>query len=225
NQEKMSKSLGNFFLVREILAKFPADVVRFFLLETHYRSPLDFDDQKLQESKKALERIKNTRRLLQDKIDFLKSVNAGSEYLPEEEFAQKVEQCREEFIKAMDDDFNTSLALAAVFELCRLSNGFANQADLLQKTGALAQLERALKLLDETVIEVLGIPIHRDEAADEQQEAALVTGLIELLIELRQEARAKKDWGTADGIRNRLKELGIIIEDTPHGVRWKRVEQ
>jgi cysteinyl-tRNA synthetase len=225
NQEKMSKSLGNFFLVREILAKFPADVVRFFLLETHYRSPLDFDDQKLLESKKALDRIKNTKGLLQEKIAFLTSVNANDDYLPEESTARKIEQCREEFIKAMDDDFNTSLALAAVFELCRVSNSFANQPDLPQKPGALGQLKRALTVLEEMVVEVLGIPLQREETARHNQDGAMVTALVELLIELRQEARAKKDWGTADGIRDRLKEIGIIIEDTPHGVRWKRAEQ
>lgn len=222
NQEKMSKSLGNFFLLREILDKFPADVVRFFLLETHYRSPLDFDDQKLRESQKALERIKNTRRLLKEKIQFLQSINASNGSPEGHAFQERLEECRRDFIKAMDDDFNTSLALGAVFELCRESNGFANQGNLPEIPGALALLEKAWRYLDEMVVQVLGIPLQEDRVVDEGQEQALVAGLVELLIELRQEARAKKDWATADGIRNRLKELGIILEDTPHGVRWKR---
>lgn len=222
NQEKMSKSLGNFFLVREILAKFPADVVRFFLLETHYRSPLDFDDQKLAESQKALERIKNTWRLLQEKIRFLQTINAPRGIGEGQEFYEKIERCRQNFIKAMDDDFNTSLALGAVFELCRETNGFANQGNLPEIPGALAQLEKALQRLEEMVVQVLGIPLQGAETADKAQDQALVAGLIELLIEIRQAARSKKDWSTADGIRNRLRELGIILEDTPHGVRWKR---
>lgn len=222
NQEKMSKSLGNFFLLREILDKFPGDVVRFFLLETHYRSPLDFDDQKLRESQKALERIKNTRRLLQEKIQFLRSINVSTAGPGDQAFADRLEACREAFIRAMDDDFNTSLALSAVFDLCREANTFANQTRLPEVPGALPLLEKAWRYLEEMVVQVLGIPLQEEPVVEEGQEQALVTGLIELLIELRQAARARKDWATADGIRNRLRELGIILEDTPHGVRWKR---
>lgn len=225
NKEKMSKSLGNFFLVREILEKFPADVARYFLLETHYRSPLDFDDQKLVESQKALDRIKNAWALLQERIAFLHSIGANdveTEVVTEGAFYQKVEKCRQDFMKAMDDDFNTALALAVIFELCREGNSFANRTDLPQISGGVKQLEHGFQVLEELVIGVLGINLAEQEVAEGERKSALLDGLVDLLIELRQEARGKKDWSTADSIRDRLKGLGILLEDTPHGVRWKR---
>ncbi|WP_027356982.1 cysteine--tRNA ligase [Desulfofundulus thermocisternus] len=221
NQEKMSKSLGNFFLVREILEKFPPEVVRFFLLSTHYRSPLDFDDEKMAAAGRGLERMKNSIRLLMEALE-----QPGREQLnsADEEFAAALERYRQEFVAAMDDDFNTALALSICFELAREVNTY-----LHNNTGApcRAALEKALELF-RSFNEVLGI-----FRVDEGTGRILIEGrhvpgggleepLIELLLEVRQRARAKKDWATADYIRDRLKELGIILEDTPGGVRWKR---
>lgn len=220
NQAKMSKSLGNFFLVREILENFPAEVVRFFLIETHYRSPLDFDDQRLKESQKALERIQKTRQLLQEKIQFLKGKPSAGGITGEQLLLKKVEECREHFISAMNDDFNTAKALGVIFEFCRESNSFANLENLGKESNALGQLENASQLLDELMEQVLGIPLTVEKPREEDE--GLLEGLIQLAIDFRQEARAKKDWQVADGIRNRLQELGVILEDTPHGVRWKK---
>lgn len=222
NQEKMSKSLGNFFLVREILAKFPADVVRFFLLETHYRSPMDFDDQKLLASEKALNRIKKTRELLQEKIAYLQSLTPMEPGKEKPDLAEATRKCRQDFQKAMDDDFNTALALAAIFELCRESNTFANHPQLKEINSAQEQLTQALLTLEELVIEVLGIPLRGEEQTTDEGDGALFHDLVELLVEIRQKSRENKDWAMADAIRDRLGELGITLEDTPHGVRWHR---
>ncbi|NLC38538.1 MAG: cysteine--tRNA ligase [Clostridia bacterium] len=221
NEEKMSKSLGNFFLVREILSKFSPDVVRFFLLSTHYRSPLDFDDSKLEESRKALERIKNTRQLLTEKIEYLKKAGVRSEEKPEPLFAQKLDEIRKGFLAAMDDDFNTALALAKVFDLCREMNGLANQGRLADIPGSLQLLQEGLTLLEEFAGDVLGVLFSVQEEKMGSERENMVASLVQLLIDIRQEARRKKDWATADDIRNRMKELGIILEDTPDGVRWK----
>lgn len=222
NQAKMSKSLGNFFLVRDILAKFPPEVVRFFLLETHYRSPLDFDDQKLKESQKALQRIQKAWQLLHEKIYFLKT-NPSSEGQPgEQSLLNKVNECKENFIFAMNDDFNTAKALGAIFELCRESNSFVNLESLDKEPNVLGQLKGASKLLEELMEQVLGIPLIKEKGKGEEGDQILVEGLIQLAIDLRQDARSKKDWQAADSIRNRLLEMGIVLEDTPHGVRWKK---
>ena len=222
NQAKMSKSLGNFFLVRDILAKFPAEVVRFFLLETHYRSPLDFDDQKLKESQKALDRIKKTWQLLQEKIHFLGENMAIKQNTGEELLTEKAKECKQEFMLAMNDDFNTAKALGFVFEFCRECNSFANLENLAAESNALMQLKHATQLLEELMEQVLGVSIAEENKQIGEENEALLAGLIQLTIDLRQEARAKKDWQIADEIRNRLNKLGIVLEDTPHGVRWKK---
>lgn len=221
NQEKMSKSLGNFFLVRDILQKYPGDVIRFFLLSTHYRSPLDFDDQKLEEHAKALERIKNTARSLQAALD---SSQERDGELGEEaqRFIQLTERYRHSLEEAMDDDFNTALAIGIFFDLCRDVNSFLNSAG--QIAGRKKALEEARKLFADFAEGILGI-INLDQLKGVQelgQSGQLVEGLIQLLLDIRQEARKKKDWQTADAIRDRMKDLGIIIEDTPQGPRWRR---
>ncbi|AEG16636.1 cysteinyl-tRNA synthetase [Desulfofundulus kuznetsovii DSM 6115] len=221
NQEKMSKSLGNFFLVREILDRFPPEVVRFFLLSTHYRSPLDFDDEKMAAAGRGLERFKNSIRLLTEALDRPSREQIEPE---DEEFIAALEKHHRDFVAAMDDDFNTALAVGIWFELAREVNAYLHGT---AGSPCRAALEKAMDLF-RSFNEVLGL-----FRVDERTGRILIEGrhaksdgleeaLIELLLEVRQQARAKKDWATADRIRDRLKELGIILEDTPGGVRWKR---
>ena len=216
NQEKMSKSLGNFFLVREILEKFPADVVRFYLLSTHYRSPLDFDNEKLEMNAKALERIKNTVRLLFDTER--KAIVPTDNDTKRENFKKAIEVARTKFEDAMDDDFNTALALASVFDLCKEINVFINREDFINDEANNLLLKNTAELLND-IDGVLGLLIGMKDNGNDNE---LSGKLMELIIELRQQARAKKDWATADTIRDNLKNLGIIIEDTSQGVRWKK---
>lgn len=215
NEEKMSKSLGNFFTVREILGKYDPEVVRFYMLSTHYRSPLDFDDSKLEMNKRSLERLKNT-------IDNLaallknKPIDQGFE-AGVAEFNEIIAGVRAKFEEAMDDDFNTALAIATFFDLARDINSFIAKQDQLGQASfaALASAKETMEALGA----VLGL-FH--EQAVQQVDDGLADGLMRLILEIRAESRAKKDWGTADKIRNTLTELGVVIEDTAQGPRWKR---
>lgn len=221
SQEKMSKSLGNFFLVRDVLKKFPGPVIRFFLLSTHYRSPLDFDVLKLEENAKALERIKNTVRCL---VEAIKRSPKEEQELAQEaqEFMELMARYRQSLEQAMDDDFNTALAIGILFDLCRDVNSFMNRGTTVP--GFKKALEEAQKLFADFAEGVLGI-VSFDALTEEQpldQSGKLVEELVQILLEIREEARAQKNWSTADAIRDRLKALDIIIEDTPQGPRWKR---
>lgn len=223
NQEKMSKSLGNFFLVREILSKFPPEVVRFYLLGTHYRSPLDFDDEKLSAAARGMERIKNSIRLLEEA---LAGRDEGAASRPDPALAARLDELRGEFEKAMDDDFNTALAIGVMFDLAREINGCLARQDFPNKAEKTAALQKARDLFRDfnSVLGVFKISADGDIQLDEEgeEDRSLVEELIGLIIEVRQEARKKKDWSTADHIRDRLKEMGIVLEDTPSGVRWKK---
>lgn len=219
DQEKMSKSLGNFFLVREILAKFPPELVRFFLLSTHYRSPLDFDDEKLTSTGRGLERIKTCLRLLQEVL-----AADGEAGTPDAVFLARLEEINGSFLRAMDDDFNTALAIGAVFDLTREVNSYLKNRTSV--TEGRAELVKAMDLF-KAFNEVLGV-FKVDSSGNmlldsaEVTEEVLVGGLIELIVKIRKDARSRKDWASADAIRDGLKELGIILEDTPQGVRWKK---
>lgn len=219
NQEKMSKSLGNFFLVRDILKKFSPDVVRFYLLSTHYRSPLDFDDKKLGVAEKGLERIRTSLMLAEEHLAACVKAEEDGQAPGAAELEEALDRIKSDFIQAMDDDFNTSLAIAAVFDLCREVNGFVNRSDFIPGQAAVPVLRRVVDLFDE-FHSVLGMI--RPGENDEKPDLGMEDKLMEIIIDIRQEARKKKDWSTADAIRDRLKELRITLEDTPHGVRWKK---
>ena len=203
NEEKMSKSLGNFFLLRDILAKFPGDVVRYYLLATHYRSPIDFADDKLESAARSLARIRNSYALLQE--------GAAKAEEGEARFGEKVEAARQAFIAAMEDDFNTALAISVVFDFCHELNSY-----LAEGTPVKADVAAAQQLFEDFEA-VLGMIIPQ-----EKENAGLEDALISLILDIRQNARAKKDRATADAVRDGLKELGLTIEDTPDGARVKR---
>lgn len=215
NEEKMSKSLGNFFLVKDILEHFAPDVLRFFILSTHYRSPLDFSDERLHEAERGLERLKTVKEMWGslDQLADGKSGEAGSA------LAQAAATAKADFIAAMDDDFNTALAISVMFGLAKelniYQNAVAANPDLYDSSAFTAAKEVYLLMGD-----ILGIFGESQEAGNNDSE--LVAQLVELIIEMRQQARQKKDWAAADRLRARLGEIGIVLEDTPQGVRWKR---
>ena len=201
----MSKSLGNFFLLRDILDKFPGDVVRFFLLNTHYRSPIDFDDEKLQVAAKSLSRIRNAYGVLLA----AQKAGGGADAAASEQLAAATAKLKEDFAAAMDDDFNTALAIAAIFDYTKALNSFAKAAD----AAALDAAKAALDAIDDVIA---CIRPQAKAAGDE-----LTPKLMELIISIRQQARAKKDWATADQIRDELKKLGVVLEDGADSVTWK----
>lgn len=204
NQEKMSKSLGNFFLLREILEKFDPMVVRFYLLSTHYRSPLDFDNEKLEVAQKGLERLRNSY------IQLNNGLKVAGGFANGDNLKNAAQESRTQFEKAMNDDFNTALAIASLFDLAREVNTYFKEPQLDKAT-----LLEAKKVFED-LLEVLGIAFTGHELSDKKMDE-----LMELVITLRQKARTAKDFRTADWLRDELKKTGIILEDSPQGTNWK----
>jgi len=206
DSKKMSKSLGNFFTVREAADAYGYENIRMFMLMSHYRSPLNYSGEILIQAKNALDRIKTAR----DSLEFI--TQNGSESLLEEEKAllETLGNYRDRFIAAMDDDFNTADAIAVIFELVRESNSIA-AGENASKNFA----RETLKMLDE-LTGVLGLLYagKTDESIDAEVEA---------LIKEREAARAEKNWSKADEIRDKLSEMGIVLEDTKQGVKWKKI--
>ena len=213
NEEKMSKSLGNFFTVREVLKKFDPEVVRYFILGSHYRSPLDYSDENLQGAKAALTRLYLALKDLPAMHgDVQVSREAGSRERPAEETAAHDER----FHAAMDDDFNTPGALAVLFELARDINKLREEGKLT----AAAPLGAAMRRLGG----ILGL-LQRDPQAFLRGGAAdgLTDEQIEALITRRTVARQNRNWAESDRIRDELKAQGIILEDTAGQTTWRRL--
>jgi len=211
NREKMSKSLGNFFTIKEILERFSPDVLRLFLLSTHYRSPIDFSTGRLEEAERSFERLTNFLRIGE--------VLRGLEIVEGKGSPVSVEAFRKEFEEAMDDDFNTARALGVLFELVREANLLKDRA---LREGKISKAEK-LSLLEavdfvEGALRTLGFRLE-----EEKREEGIEEELIKLLIEVRGELRKKKEFALADLIRDRLKELGIVLEDLPGGTVYKRI--
>ncbi|MDH5257363.1 MAG: class I tRNA ligase family protein, partial [Gammaproteobacteria bacterium] len=199
DEEKMSKSLNNFFTVREVLKQYQPEVVRYFILTSHYRSPLNYTQDNLNNAKSALDRFYTALRGLPDAP------------------AEHDESYREAFTEALDDDFNTSGALAVLFELVREIN--ALKADnKIEKASQLGEVLRELA-------DMLGL-LRDDPESFLKGVASGVSGLsdeaIDQLIVDRAEAKANKDWASADRIRDELNEQKIIIEDSASGTSWRR---
>lgn len=204
DNKKMSKSLGNFFTVREIGEKYDLQVLRFFMLSAHYRSPLNFSAELMEASKNGLERILNG-------IDKLRELEAKAvqEKLREEEkeLQNEAQALAAKYEAAMDDDFNTADAVSAVFELVKLGNSTANMESSREY---LFYLKNTI----ESFCQILGIVTKR--------KTEVLAEEVEAMIAARQQARKEKNFALADEIRQKLLDMGIILEDTREGVKWKR---
>ena len=203
NNEKMSKSLGNFFTVREIGEKYNLQVIRFFMLSAHYRSPLNFSDELVEASKNGLDRIRTAASRLEEVINSNTELNINTEedYKVLCDFVKKFED-------SMEDDLNTADAISVIFELVKHINTIASSGNMDKKYAEKSY--ETLKLL----LDILGIDIKEEEVLLDEE--------IEKLIQERQDARKNKNFARADEIRNLLIDKGIILEDTREGVRWKR---
>jgi cysteinyl-tRNA synthetase len=224
--EKMSKLLGNFRTAREVLEKFPATAIRLFFLMKHYRGPINFSLEPLEHALKARERLNIAYHLLRRRLTEA-GVNADSSMVKSADnlsseaqkptaagFADLLMKFRDDFVAAMDDDFNTPEALAVVFDLARETNRWVERTNLTP--AEFSALAMAKNLLDEWnsflgVIETGGVSVDQSR----------VHSVIEILLEVRQKLREEKNFKVADQIRNRLKEVGIILEDEAQGSRWR----
>lgn len=203
NKEKMSKSLGNFLTVRDIAAKFDLSVLRFFMLGAQYRNPINFSDELMESAKNGLDRIKTC----VSTLDRLAENASGTLKDSEQNIVAEVNKCKKAFEDAMDDDFNTAFAVAAIFDLVKAANTYANKessADIL-------------KFLADTIVTLCGVL-----GLDVEPKEELLDSDIEKLIEERIAARKNKDFARADEIRDELEVKGIILEDSRDGVHWKR---
>lgn len=205
NNEKMSKSLGNFFTVREISEKYPLQVIRFFMLSAHYRSPLNFSDDLVEAAKNGLERILTA---YEKVMETAKKSTVTVMSAEEEEAVTKIEELKKKYEAAMDDDLNTADAISVIFELVKLLNTTVNDQS------SKPYCEKMASTLNQ-LCDILGI-----ETVREQE---LLDADIERLIEERQQARKNKNFARADEIRNALLEQGIALEDTREGVKWKKI--
>jgi len=205
DNEKMSKSKGNFFTLREVANEFPYEVIRFFILNGQYRMPINFSRELLQAAQNGLERIKNSMNNINYIINVTKIDTLTQK---EEELLKYLPKYRIDFEKAMDDDFNTADAVTAIYEIAKFAN--INVGENTSKEFALA-----VKKEFKTLTDVLGLMI--DEKLEQSE---INTKEIEELIAKRQEAKKAKNFALADKIRDDLKQKGIILEDTRQGVRW-----
>ena len=199
--EKMSKSLGNFTTIRDMLQKYDADSFRFFILLTHYRSPIDFSEDALEQARKSLHRIRQAAKIIEEILETVPESPASEEIDP------AVVEARAKFMESMNSDFNTPYALRAVFNLIREINRQINE-----KTISKRSLKGARDLLAQSG-EILGISFSPKEIEIPEKAGDLSYKLVGLLIDIRQKLRQKKEWTLADEIRSRLNELGFEIED------------
>ncbi len=202
NNEKMSKSLNNFVLAKDIIQQHSAEVVRFFMLTAHYRSPINFSDELLEGAKNGLERLKTVVTSLKHRLEQSAGLGEPAKWL------ERIEEHKARFVQEMDDDFNSANGIAVLFDLTKEANRYLREEQTSKQV-----LQAFLNLFIE-LADVLGIAIiEQQELLDEE---------VEQLIDKRNEARKNRNFALADQIRDELKAQGIILEDTAQGVRWKR---
>ena len=207
DEEKMSKSLGNFVLLRDILKEVDAMVVRYLLGTVHYRRPLKYDHKAIQEAQANVDRIREVLRRLAYR---LQDAAETDKELPETQaWLTKIAEHKETFIKAMDDDFNAANGITAVLDLVKTSNQY------LQNRNVNQTVLNALTDLLTQLLDIFGLDLSENQLLDQD---------IQILIEERKEARLRKDFARSDEIRDQLKEQGIVLDDTPQGTQWKRVK-
>ena len=204
DNEKMSKSLGNFILVHDIIKEIDPDVLRFFMISVHYRSPINYNVELVNAAKSGLERIRNSYQLIKEREAIATDLETQTDYI------DQINDILKQFEAVMDDDFNTANAVTAWYDLSKLANKY-----VLENTTSTKVIQR-FKEVYHIFSDVLGVPLEGKE------NDVLLDEDIEKLIEERNEARKNKNFARADEIRDMLKEQNIILEDTPQGVRFRR---
>ena len=225
NGQKMSKSLGNYITLKEIYSRYEPDILRLLVLSVHYRSPLDFSWEKMEETKKAYDKLKTAI----EEIEILEKLPENPDF--EGHLYDELAKAEQGFYEAMSDDFNSPEALASIFKLVREMNILKNRA--VKEGGiskkALQSYREASENIYKILRDIFGLfdslqPCIEVEGIKEKSvaESKIDENLVEMLLEVRNKARKEKNYQLADYIRDKLNELGIVIEDTPVGTKWKR---
>ena len=211
NGQKMGKSLGNFITIKEAVKKYTPLAIRYFVLSSHYRSPLDFSDQALESAQKGLSRFHQTfARLLKAKT---------TEKGKDQTFEKEIETYRRKFVEAMNDDFNTPKALAVLFEFLKEINAWLDRAQNVKEETR----RQAIKIIEETAGNVLGL-LPDDYSVFESRGKGDIEAIVQILIDVRAALRKEKNFALADEIRNRLQQINIELKDTPQGTVWEYKE-
>ncbi len=212
--DKMSKSLGNFYTTRELLEKYTADQLRYFILTKHYRSPIEYNEEEIESTNKSLEKLINTKKaldnILKGKYDFV-------EEEVEVDLLDKVQKKEKEFFAAMDDDFNTALASGVINEIATEINRVINDSDFKLSRELFKDLEKVYNIYTK-LTDLFGLTL---EGAQVEVESEKFNDLVEYILSLREEARENKNYELADKIRDDLAEMGIKVNDTPRGTEWE----
>jgi cysteinyl-tRNA synthetase len=221
DKEKMSKSLGNFFTIKEVLDKFDPEVIRFFLLSTHYRSPIEFSDEQLREAESSLDRYYTTVVRIRDFLE--RNYALGEECSKAGKlFKETLLSFRKKFEEAMDDDFNSALAVGHIFELVRETNKFLDHKPSVSKDRELLLTAKELLLKSGNILSLFNrTPYEWYLALMKVRNIGISENYILEKIRERQEARQRKDWHTADTIRKELEGKGVIVEDKEDRTDWK----
>ena len=214
NGQKMGKSLGNFITLKDAFKKYHPLTIRFFILTTHYRSPLDFSNEALDAADKGLERLHNTIKHLREQIEYAKDVSTPNSIY------EKLEQYKRTFIESMDEDINTPGAIAALFDLSKEVNSLLDSGQEISKK-CLGDIDTLYKQLGG---DVLGI-IPQIFESEQKGEADVLDNIMRVLIDTRNELRKAKQWQLSDFIRNKLTEIGIALDDKPDSTAWKRIKK
>ena len=215
NSEKMSKSLNNFFLVKDVLEKYSGDALRYFLLSTHYRSPLGFSDERLEEAEKNMSKLKDVIARIKEMEKEDGKVETNESVSLKKAAARTIE----EFRQAMNDDFNTGLATGVLFDFVKDINIYYNSVN----SGVAIDKEAVIEAKEtfKTILDILGI-LESEWNTQESYAGSDYDALIEMILSVRETARKEKQYKLADEIRDKLAELGIIVEDSATGARWKK---
>lgn len=215
--EKMSKSVGNFYTTRELLEKFKGEEIRYYLLTNHYRTPIDFALEELENNSVSLKKLQNTLKNLK-RIIQTQEVLADKESFLQEGIIDLIKKRRKEYEEAMDDDFNTARAIGVLHKFAADLNGFVNNPDFKLTENTKQLLEEGYNLFQK-MLSVLGLS-YREE--NDEASLEVLNQLVGFILDIREEARDNKNWKLADQIRDGLQELGFQIKDTPRGVVWER---
>jgi len=215
NSEKMSKSLNNFFLVKDVLEKYSGDALRYFLLSTHYRSPLDFSDERLEEAEKNMSKLKDVIARIKEMEKEDGKVKTNESVSLKKAAARTIE----EFRQAMNDDFNTGLATGVLFDFVKDINIYYNAVN----SGVAIDKETVIEAKEtfKTILDILGI-LENEWNIQESYAGSDYDSLMEMILSVRETARKEKQYKLADEIRDKLAELGITVEDSATGARWKK---